>query len=185
MSAFRLAPRRRQHGGTALGFLLGVVAGLMVAAGVAIVATRAPLPLVNKNQHVNASPVAPAPGQMPDPNRPLYREEQAAQAKASVDPAASANPDAAPIIAAVPSNAPTATTTYLLQAGAFRAQSEADGMRARLALIGFEAGVETARIDNETIYRVRLGPYGALDTMNLARAKLADNGIEASVVRQQ
>ncbi len=172
-----------QSGGTAVGFLVGVTVGLLVAAGVALVATRAPLPLVNKSKQVNASSVSPADGVLPDPNRPLYREEQAAQAKAA--PGNTTNPDSAPIIAAPPSNAPAAATTYLLQAGAYRSRDDADAMRARLALAGFEASIESARINNETLYRVRLGPYEALDKMNIARSKLADNGIEASVVRQQ
>lgn len=76
-------------------------------------------------------------------------------------------------------------SSYLLQAGAFRSQQDADGMRAKLALLGFEGRVIPAEVNGQTIYRVRVGPYAQLDDMNRVRARLAENGIEASVVRQQ
>lgn len=180
----RAGPGVRQSGGTAVGFLVGVVVGLLVAAIAALLATRAPLPLINKSDQVNAIRVAPQAGQAPDPNRPLFREEQAAQAKA--DPAAQSNDDSdgAPIISAAPRAAPGSGTVYLLQAGAFRVRADAEAMRGQLALMGFEPQVAAAQINNEILYRVRIGPYNALDTMNIARSRLADNGIEASVVRQ-
>ena len=43
----------------------------------------------------------------------------------------------------------------------------------------------TAEVNGVTFYRVRVGPYGQLDDMNKARTRLAENGIEASVVRQR
>lgn len=81
--------------------------------------------------------------------------------------------------------APGERVSYLLQAGAFRGREEADGMRAKLALLGFEARVLSAEVNGQSMYRVRVGPFAQLDEMNSARARLADNGIEASVVRQK
>lgn len=75
--------------------------------------------------------------------------------------------------------------SYLLQAGAFRGADEADAMRARLALVGFEARVVAGEVSGQPIHRVRVGPFGSLEDMNKARARLAENGIEASVVRQK
>lgn len=76
-------------------------------------------------------------------------------------------------------------TTYLLQAGAFRSPEDADAMRGRLALLGFEGRVQPAEVNGQTVYRVRVGPYAHLDDINKARARLAESGIEASVVRQK
>lgn len=76
-------------------------------------------------------------------------------------------------------------TTYLLQAGAFRSGDDAEGMKAKLALMGFEASVVPGEVNGNTLYRVRVGPYAGLDVMNRARARLAENGIEASVLRQR
>ncbi|HWS75558.1 MAG TPA: SPOR domain-containing protein [Quisquiliibacterium sp.] len=84
-----------------------------------------------------------------------------------------------------PGDAADRAAGYLLQAGAFRGREDADGMRGRLALLGFEARVLSAEVNGQPMYRVRVGPFAQLDDMNNARARLAENGIEASVVRQR
>ena len=73
--------------------------------------------------------------------------------------------------------------SYFLQAGAFREQSDAEGMRAKLALMGVEAKISERQSDNGVLYRVRVGPFGQLDAMNKVRGKLSDNGVDAAVVR--
>ena len=73
--------------------------------------------------------------------------------------------------------------TYYLQTGAFREQNDAEGMRAKLALIGVEAKVSERQSDNGTLYRVRVGPFAQLDSMNKVRGKLSDGGVDAAVVR--
>lgn len=75
--------------------------------------------------------------------------------------------------------------SFLLQAGAFRSADEADAMRARLALIGFEARVVAGESAGQPIHRVRVGPFASLEDMNKARSRLAENGIEASALRQK
>lgn len=74
---------------------------------------------------------------------------------------------------------------YLLQAGAFRGREDAEGMRGKLALLGLEGRVLEAEVNGQPMYRVRIGPFAQLDDLNNARARLAENGIEASVVRQR
>ena len=49
---------------------------------------------------------------------------------------------------------------YLLQVGAFQNPADADNLKARLALLGVEAGVEPVNLaEKGTWYRVRVGPY--------------------------
>jgi len=48
---------------------------------------------------------------------------------------------------------------YILQAGSFRGQDDADKLKATLALLGFEASVQKVTINREAWHRVRLGPY--------------------------
>jgi cell division protein FtsN len=72
---------------------------------------------------------------------------------------------------------------YYLQAGAFRDQADAENARAKLALLGMEARVSEKQSDNGSLYRVRLGPYAQLDAMNRVRAKLAENSVDAALVR--
>ncbi len=73
--------------------------------------------------------------------------------------------------------------TYFLQAGAFREQTDAESMRAKLALQGVEAKVSERQSENGVLYRVRVGPFTQLDAMNKVRGKLSDNGVDAAVVR--
>ena len=75
--------------------------------------------------------------------------------------------------------------SYLLQAGAFRGASDADALKLRLALMGLEAQIVTAEVSGTTLYRVRVGPYAGLDAMKRARSRLAENGVEATVLRQR
>lgn len=72
---------------------------------------------------------------------------------------------------------------YFLQVGAFREQAEAENAKARLALMGFEARISERQADTGSLYRVRIGPFNQLETMNRIRGKLSDNGVNAAVVR--
>ena len=73
---------------------------------------------------------------------------------------------------------------YFLQAGAFGSAGDADNQKAKLALMGFEAKVETVEVDGKgTMHRVRLGPYGRLDDINRVRSTLAANGVDAALIK--
>lgn len=185
----------RMRGGTLLGFLVGLVFGLSLAVIVAVVVTRAPVPFMHKTNRPSDRLLEPkSQAEAPDPNAPLRSKARPAEGApaAPVAPAAppvamapASAPPAAPAAPASPGEPKADATSYLLQAGAFRSSSEAEGMKAKLALIGFEARVVDAEVNGQTMYRVRIGPYAQLDAMNRARARLAENGIEASVVRQR
>lgn len=75
------------------------------------------------------------------------------------------------------------TAPLLLQAGAFRNSGDAEALKARIALSGEVARVESATINGQTVYRVRLGPYGSASTLDAAKRALADNGVDAVAIR--
>ena len=73
---------------------------------------------------------------------------------------------------------------YFIQAGSFQNPADADNQKARLAILGFESSVEPANLpDKGTWYRVRLGPYTKVEEINRVRQALAQNGIDASLVK--
>ncbi|TDX96894.1 SPOR domain-containing protein [Thiohalophilus thiocyanatoxydans] len=75
---------------------------------------------------------------------------------------------------------------YIIQAGSFRNQEQADRLKAQLALYGIEASVQTVKINNDdTWHRVRVGPVNDLDTVNRTRKRLQDNGIATIVVKEK
>lgn len=86
-------------------------------------------------------------------------------------------------VAKVP--APTAgnDAPYLLQAGAFGASGDAEAVKARIALLGLTARVESATIEGKTVYRVRLGPYGTASELAEAKRKLAGAGLQTLAIK--
>lgn len=87
---------------------------------------------------------------------------------------------------AAPAAAAAAEARYLLQVGSFRRAADADRLKAQLALLGFEARVETARVDGgELRYRVRSGPYQGREEVNRVRRRLAENGHQVIAIRLQ
>ncbi len=193
---------RPQRGSVALGMMLGIVIGLAVAVAVAVFVTRAPLPFVNKVVRSGDRIVEPrTPAEAPDPNRPAVARQrppgdapapaarssaEAAGGAASALPPAAGAPAPAGASQAGDAAEPSAERAlYVLQAGAFRLADDADSMKAKLALIGLEARVQPAEVNGQRVFRVRIGPYVHLDDLNRARARLEENGIESSVVRQR
>ena len=77
-----------------------------------------------------------------------------------------------------------AKEAFFLQAGAFQNAPDADNLKARLALLGVEATIQTAALpDKGTWYRVRVGPYTVIDDLDRARNILKQNGIETTLVK--
>jgi cell division protein FtsN len=73
---------------------------------------------------------------------------------------------------------------YFLQAGAFQNAADADNMKARLALMGMEASIQTAAIpDKGMLHRVRVGPFGSVEEVNKAKTALQQNGVQATAVK--
>jgi len=85
-----------------------------------------------------------------------------------------------------PSAAPAAPTPrYYLQAGAFQNPNDADNLKARLALLGVEAVIQTTEVtDKGLFHRVRVGPFNAIDEVNRTRSLLAQNNIPATLVKE-
>lgn len=72
---------------------------------------------------------------------------------------------------------------YFLQAGAYGNAADADAVKARLALLGFEAKVLNSREGEAMLHKVRIGPYKSLDELNIARARLTQGGMETILVK--
>lgn len=100
------------------------------------------------------------------------RAEAQARNQAAQQPAGTA--------AAVPS-----TGRYLLQAGSYPDAKSAEEVKARLALSGFVAHVQPVTINGKTWNRVRLGPYASASELEVAKAGLAENGINAIALKEE
>lgn len=133
---------------------------------------------------------APAPSAKPADADPLGQAiaamKEPAPAPARVEPKPETR--VASVAPAAPAAAPAAAAgeyIYYLQAGAFRDLSDAEATRAKLALLGFEAAISDRTSDSGVLHRVRIGPYNQVESMNKARAKLLDSGVDVAIVRNQ
>lgn len=72
---------------------------------------------------------------------------------------------------------------YLLQVGSFQSDGDAEQMKARLALLGIVARVQSVTVNDATWHRVRVGPVEGARAAEDLRRQLADNGIDSLVMR--
>ena len=183
---------RRAGGGHSMfvGVSLGVLLGLCAALGVALY-------LHNSNPFVsrNAEPAAPpAPRAEADKGPPAGMP--GGRSPAAGKPGDRLQGDASRfefyrILPGEESQAlkrtepqPAAKDVFYLQAGAFQKAADADNLKARLALAGLEAQIQTATLADRTVWhRVRLGPYSDSASMSQARAVLRENRIEPSIIK--
>lgn len=191
----RQAAKKSSGGGTLLGVFIGLILGLALAAGIAVYINKTPIPFLNKAKPAEkaAAPKAAATPNLADtlkaapdkqggdkPRFEFYKILPGQEEPVSEQQIKQAAKDAAK--AAADGREPK--DIYLLQAGAFQNPADADNLKARLALVGVEASVEPTNLAEKGIwYRVRIGPYTRIDDLNRARSTLAQNGIEATLVK--
>ena len=77
------------------------------------------------------------------------------------------------------------TGSYVLQVGSFRENSDAEQMKARLALLGITARIQAVTVNGATWHRVRVGPVSGARQADTMRNQLANNGIESLVMKNQ
>jgi len=188
-------------GGSMLaGILLGMVLGLLIASGVAWYIMKRPNPYVNHDQRPELSGAQQAPAGEPqaassgpataanstpaagDNGKPHF-EFYKVLTDGQPDGSQPAQQPATKATTQSPAKA-TASQSYFLQAGSFSNEADADKLKARLALLGMEASVQSVTIPDKGVWhRVRLGPYRNSDAMNKARTTLKQNGVDSTPMR--
>lgn len=72
-----------------------------------------------------------------------------------------------------------------LQAGSFKNVAEAEKLQAQLAQYGVDAKIQRFSLEDETWFRVRIGPIATVEELDTIRAKLAEAEVEATPVTAQ
>lgn len=177
---------RRNRVGTGsllIGILIGLLLGLGIALAVAWYINKMPTPFLNRSGAPAkiAAPESPKAddkgGKAPDgkPRFDFYKILPGTEEPATEQQFKEAQ-----------QQPPTAQTreAFFLQAGAFQNAPDADNLKARLALLGVEAEVQTTTFPDKGIWhRVRVGPYTAIEDLNRTRDILKQNGIETSLIK--
>lgn len=186
-SSRKSSPRakRGSGGGIIVGICIGIMLGAILAAAVAWMLSK------DKPFHeAKSAPSMPvASGQQPlslpgqPGGQPIEKQDfdfykilpngDTSRSTASLDAGRNAQ-----------SAAPLSAERFYLQVGAFEDPSEADNMRAMLALNGLDAITQRAQLpDGRIVHRVRLGPFVRPEDMKQTQSRLAQAGFTANVVR--
>jgi len=163
------------------GIVIGILVGLAIALAVALYINSAPSPF--RQQAVKPTP--------DKPNLPTPAPQSGA--KPAVKPEAEKNRftyyDILPgteqsVTEQDIKQATPGKDQYFLQAGAFQTEVDANNLKAKLALIGVEALIQTASLPDKGVWhRVRVGPYTDIEELNKARATLSQNGVQSSLIK--
>ncbi|NHQ87070.1 SPOR domain-containing protein [Iodobacter sp. HSC-16F04] len=200
-------------GGSLLtGLLIGLFGGVAVAVAVAVFLNRSGNPFAGKVSTTPADAISSAPvGQPPQtpevlspggkndviivtptPTASAVKNENGERFDfykmlpelADKKPAEAAKPSepkkpeaSPPVKVEVPKGA-------YLQIGSFQNEQDADNLKAKLALLGIEARIQTSDIPGKGIWhRVRLGPFNSSNELDNARSQLKANGVDSAVVK--
>lgn len=181
----RPEPKSRGAGSSLLiGILIGLVLGLGIALGVAWYINKMPSPFLSRPPAVKSEPAkgaAPAKdddkaAKAPDgkPRFDFYKILPGAEELATDQQLKDARK---------PSTA-AAKETFFLQAGAFQNAPDADNLKARLALLGIEASIQTATLPDKGVWhRVRVGPYTGVEELTRTRDALKQNGVDTTLIK--
>ena len=72
---------------------------------------------------------------------------------------------------------------YVLQAGSFSTNEDADRRRAELALHGIESHIQRVKVNDKNYHRVYIGPTDDLDELNMLRSRLRAAKIDVFRIR--
>jgi cell division protein FtsN len=67
---------------------------------------------------------------------------------------------------------------YVIQAGSSRDFKDADQLKAKLALMGIESKIQKAKVESVIWYRVKIGPYSQMGSVNSIMSRLQKNGMK-------
>lgn len=187
-------PRQRSSGkGSTFftGFLIGLIVGIGVSVAVAIFVKGGESPFITK--------VAPEP-QPDETSLPTAIPRESGEPSAGESQPSANRFDFYKILpgsesqvteqeikeskAAQESTSSVSSENYFLQVGAFQTEQEADNMKAKLALLGLEAVVQTANVPDKGVWhRVRVGPFTEIDQISKARTELTRNGFTTDLIK--
>lgn len=165
------------------GIVIGILIGLAIALAVALYINAAPSPF---RQPEAAKGTQPSPATKPGTAAPAAKPEAKPEEKKNRFTYYDILPGTEqPVTEQEIKQAPQGKKDqYFLQAGSFQNETDANNLKAKLALIGVEALIQSASLPDKGVWhRVRVGPFNDIEEMNKARATLSQNGIQPSLIK--
>ena len=184
----RRTTRQQQSYPGWLWMLFGLAIGLSVAFAIYVKDNEEPLPrpeTVPSAVDNNGETTAPA-AVTPDPE-PAEEEQESRFTFYDLLPNAEfVVPEKAPSTTAETTQQPEAVVepgTYVLQAGSFSTDVDADRRRAELALQGISSSIQRVTVNDREYHRVVIGPTDDLDELNMLRSRLRAAKIDVLRIR--
>ena len=190
----RSVTARRQQGNTLIGIVIGLVIGLGIAVVVALAITKGATPFTDKGKAGKAAD--PTPGQIADPNKPMYGNKDAAREAAKDFAEKAPAAPAGTVATAAPAPAPAAPAPDQLQQVVNKINASDAPVAARAPAtakppVALASNVTPTPVgpaakaadagDDKFVYYLQAGAFRELADAESARAKLALLGFEASV----
>lgn len=83
------------------------------------------------------------------------------------------------------SSSPLKDDGYFLQAASISNAQAAKQFQEKLGLLGFNAFIKSSQMNNQTWYRVMLGPYKTLSTAQQDQTRLSQQALQSFIIRPQ
>ena len=182
----RNAGSRGAGGSLLVGILIGLVLGLSIALGVAWYINKMPSPFRSAPATKPAAKAESRDGKADDKSA-----KSAAEGKPRFDfykilPGIEQPATDQQMKDAQQASPAGSKDAFFLQAGAFQNAPDADNLKARLALIGIEATIQTATLPDKGVWhRVRIGPYSNVEALTGVREVLKQNGYDTALIKVQ
>lgn len=126
------------------------------------------LPEVPKEVEAIAKPAA----KKPEQNKPASIDDAATATEGTQGTTPEATPDTS-LNAALKKS-----SYYILQVASYANNDDAEQLKAKLALSGRQAYIQKVTIDGKNFFRVRMGPFNNVSTMESARKSFIDKGLQ-------
>lgn len=202
-----------RRGGMVVGLLIGLVVGLVVAAVVAwYFNSRSSEAYKSRENAVRVDPPPATKAETPPPPARVEKPVERAAPEPVVTPPPAKRPAPSPAKPAEPTTRPRVDLTFYdilpgekpgkpatppklpgpppgsdiwwLQVAALKNPADADRLRARLTLLGLKAVTQKVESGEQTLYRVRVGPYQREDDALGDLDILAENDFEPRLFKE-
>ena len=183
---------RKKGSNLFLGLFLGYVLGLVSAIGVWIYIHQAPSPFIQNEKPEVSTKIKPSTNgdialkemlildnsqsQTKDPNEKT-RFEFYEMLPGNEEPVTEIELQKA-------AEQPLLKDKYYLQVGSFKDTEDAENLKAKIAMLGMEAYIQSADLSEKGMWhRVRVGPFTKIDAIKKTRSSLLQSGIKANLIK--
>ena len=183
---------RKKGSNLFLGLFLGYVLGLVSAIGVWMYIHQAPSPFIQNEKPEVSTKIKPSKNgdialkemlildnsqsQTKDPNEKT-RFEFYEMLPGNEEPVTEIELQKA-------AEQPLLKDKYYLQVGSFKDTGDAENLKAKIAMLGMEAYIQSADLSEKGMWhRVRVGPFTKIDTIKKTRSSLLESGIKANLIK--